>query len=61
VFKGVRTFELRARGDGSTDFTMAERFSGVILPLIRRSLPEFGPIFVRYANDLKRESERRVT
>jgi len=61
VFKGVRTFELRPRADGSTDFTMAERFSGLMLPLIRRSLPEFGPVFVGYANDLKREAERPVS
>jgi uncharacterized protein YndB with AHSA1/START domain len=28
LFKGVRTFELRAQNDGSTDFAMEERFSG---------------------------------
>jgi hypothetical protein len=60
VFKGVRTFELRPRGDGSTDFTMAERFSGLMLPLVKRSFPDFGPVFARYANDLRREAERRV-
>ncbi len=30
VFKGVRTFELRARSDGSVDFSMEERFSGLM-------------------------------
>lgn len=58
VFKGVRTFELRPRPDGSTDFAMQERFSGLMLPLIKGSLPGFRPIFERYANDLKREAER---
>jgi hypothetical protein len=58
MFKGVRTFELRPCNDGSTDFAMEERFSGLILPLMKRSLPDFGPIFERYANDLKREAER---
>jgi hypothetical protein len=57
-FKGVRTFELKPRSDGSTDFTMEERFSGLMLPLIRGSLPDFGPVFERYASDLKREAER---
>jgi hypothetical protein len=61
VFKGVRTFELRPRGDGTTDFTMAERFSGLMLPLVRRSFPDFGPVFARYADDLRREAERRVS
>ena len=58
LFKGVRTFELKARADGSTDFLMEERFSGLMLPLVMSSLPEFPPIFERYANDLKREAER---
>ncbi len=58
VFKGVRTFELKPRSDGSTDFVMEERFSGLVLPLLRGSLPDFGPVFERYADDLKQEAER---
>jgi hypothetical protein len=58
LFKGVRTFELTSRADGSTQFAMQERFSGWMLPLVKRSLPDFAPIFEQYANDLKRESER---
>ena len=61
MFKGVRTFELRARQEGGTDFAMQERFSGLMLPLVKRSLPDFRPIFERYANDLKRESERAAS
>jgi hypothetical protein len=57
-FKGVSTFELKARADGSTDFFMEERFSGLMLPLIKSSLPQVPPIFERSANDLKREAER---
>jgi hypothetical protein len=60
IFKGVRTFELRPRNDGSTDFAMKERFSGVILPLVKGSMPDFGPVFERYASDLKREAEGAV-
>jgi hypothetical protein len=58
MFKGVRTFELRPREDGSTDFMMGECFSGLMLPLIKGSLPDFGPVFERYASDLKSEAER---
>ncbi|MEO8049404.1 MAG: SRPBCC domain-containing protein [Acidobacteriota bacterium] len=58
LFKGVRKFELRPRKDGSTDFAMEERFSGLMLPLARRSLPDFGAVFERYASDLKREAEQ---
>lgn len=57
VFKGVRTFELRPRDDGSTDFAMEERFSGLMLPFVRGSMPDFGPVFERFAGDLKREAE----
>jgi len=58
LFKGVRTFELTPRPDGSTDFAMEERFSGLMLPLAGRAMPDFGPIFARFATDLKREAER---
>lgn len=57
IFKGVRTFELRPAGDGSIEFAMEERFSGLMLPFVRGSLPDFGPVFERYATDLKREAE----
>jgi hypothetical protein len=59
IFEGVRTFELGRRGDGSTDFTMAERFSGLMLPLAKRWFPDFRPVFEHYAGDLKREAEER--
>ena len=58
VFKGVRTFELTPKGESLTDFMMEERFSGLLLPLVSGSLPDFGPIFERYAEDLRREAEQ---
>jgi hypothetical protein len=57
VFKGVRTFELRPGDDGSTEFVMRERFSGLMLPFVKGAMPDFGPVFERYANDLKHEAE----
>jgi uncharacterized protein YndB with AHSA1/START domain len=60
MFKGVRTFALARRDDGSTDFEMVEVLYGVMMPLIKGSLPDFGPPFEQYAADLKREAERRV-
>ncbi|MGO9835162.1 MAG: SRPBCC family protein [Polyangiaceae bacterium] len=57
MFKGVRTFTLAPQPDGSTDFAMSEVFSGVMLPMIKGSLPDFGPVFEAYAADLKREGE----
>jgi hypothetical protein len=58
MFKGVRTFTLAPNADGSTAFSMKEVLSGVMLPMIKSSLPDFGPIFETYAADLKREAER---
>lgn len=58
MFKGQRTFTLTPNPDGSTDFSMVEVFKGLMLPMIKKSLPDFGPPFEQYAVDLKRESER---
>jgi hypothetical protein len=58
LFKGVRTFDLTPEaGGGATRFTMEERFSGPLLPLIGRSLPDFGPSFEKFAGGLKRRAE----
>jgi predicted dithiol-disulfide oxidoreductase (DUF899 family) len=53
-----RTFTLTPKGRGVTEFEMTETFSGRMLPLIKRSLPDFGPAFETYAADLKRAAER---
>jgi hypothetical protein len=58
MFKGVRTYTLASKPDGTVDFTMRETFDGVMLPMIKGSLPDFGPIFETYASDLKREAEK---
>ena len=58
IFRGVRTYSLTPKSDGSTDFTMVEVFSGAMLPMIVGSLPDFAPEFDKYAADLKREAEK---
>ena len=58
MFRGVRTFDLTEKPDGITSFEMREVFSGLMLPMIRSSLPDFGPPFEQFAADLKREAER---
>jgi hypothetical protein len=58
IFKGVRTYTLTPQADGSTDFSMVEVFSGIMLPMIAGSLPDFGPVFEQYASDLKRAAEQ---
>jgi hypothetical protein len=58
MFKGVRTYTMEPKPDGTTDFTMAEVYTGLMLPMIAGSLPDFGPVFEQYLSDLKREAER---
>jgi len=49
--------QLRLRVPG-TDRTFTPKVSGLMLPLVKGSLPDFGPVFERYASDLKKEAER---
>ncbi|MEZ4654531.1 MAG: SRPBCC domain-containing protein [Candidatus Eisenbacteria bacterium] len=57
VFKGVRTYRLTPEGPGITVFTMTETFSGLMLPMIKGSLPDFAPVFETYSRDLKHAAE----
>lgn len=57
MFKGIRTFTLTPNDDGSTQFSMKEEFSGLMLPMIKGSLPDFVAVFETYAEDLKRAAE----
>ena len=58
LFKGVRTYELTAESEKATRFTMHERYSGPLLPLIGRSIPDLGPSFDQFARGLKERAER---
>jgi hypothetical protein len=57
MFKGTRTFTLTPQPDGTTLFSMVEVFKGVMLPMIKGSLPDFRAAFDQYAADLKRAAE----
>ncbi len=58
MFLGVRTYSLTPGATGTTRFGMSEVFSGLMLPMIVGKLPDFGPIFERYASDLKADAEK---
>lgn len=59
LFKGVRTFTLSPGAEGGTAFRMREEYSGPMLPLIWRSMPDLGPEFKRFAQGLKARAEGR--
>jgi len=57
LFKGVRTFSLSPKGDGTTDFTVREEFSGPMLALMAGSLPDMTQPFQDFVNGLKARAE----
>jgi uncharacterized protein YndB with AHSA1/START domain len=61
MFRGVRTHRLTPVSDDLTKFEMVEVFSGLALPMAAGRLPDFQPIFERYAADLRAEAERGRT
>jgi hypothetical protein len=58
LFKGVRTFTLTPGSDSTTRFAMREEYTGPLLPLIWRSMPDLGPSFRQFADGLKQRAER---
>jgi hypothetical protein len=57
LFKGERTFTLTERADGTVEFRMREAFSGLLSPLIERSIPNLQPAFDEFAVGLKERAE----
>jgi hypothetical protein len=57
MFLGKRTFSLVPNADGTLEFRMTEVFTGMMLPMIKGSLPDFRATFDTYAADLKRTAE----
>ncbi|MCB9789197.1 MAG: SRPBCC domain-containing protein [Deltaproteobacteria bacterium] len=58
LFAGNRTFTLTPLPDGGTAFHMEEVFSGLMAPLITRSIPDLSDAFQQYAAGLKARAER---
>lgn len=56
LFRGVRTFTLTTVND-STEFVMREEFTGLMLPLIWRSMPDLQPSFDAFADGLAHTTE----
>lgn len=57
LFQGVRTYTLTDKGDGTTDFSMEEIFSGPLSPLFGKLIPDLQPSFEVWASDLKKRAE----
>jgi hypothetical protein len=59
MFKGVRTYTVTPKPDGTTDFTMVEVYTGLMMPMIAGSLPDFTASFEQYVSDLKKEATKK--
>jgi len=58
LFTGRRTYTL-SPAPGGTRFEMVEEFSGLLAPLITKSIPDLQPAFDTFAADLKRRAESK--
>lgn len=58
---GDRTYRLTPGPHGSTEVTIDEVFQGLLLPLIAKSMPDFGAMFERTTADLKAAAEAAAT
>lgn len=59
LFKGVRTFTTTKKPDGSVEVTLHEVFSGPMLALIGKSLPDMTEPFEGFVKGLKNRAEKR--
>ena len=57
LFRGVRTYEVAPGANGHVTFHMREEYTGPLLPLIWRSMPDLSPSFEQFARGLKQRVE----
>ncbi len=57
LFTGERTYQLKPQSDGSTEFFMEEVYSGLMAPLIVKSIPDLTESFAAFADGLKAAAE----
>ncbi len=57
LFTGRRTYSLTPQANGHTKFEMTEEFSGLMAPLITRSIPDLQPSFDEFAACLRKTAE----
>lgn len=61
LFKGTRVFTLTQVADGQTEFFMHEKFTGLMAPLITKSIPDLQPTFEEFSAALKARVETPAT
>jgi len=59
LFKSERTHTLTPNKDGTTTFQTEEIFSGLMLPIFGKSIPDLTENFKNFAAGLKRQAEKK--
>ena len=57
LFRGVRTYRVRPDEAGGSRFEMREEYTGLLVGLVWRSMPDLQPSFDQFAAGLKRRVE----
>lgn len=57
LFVAARSFVLTPAANGDVEFEMVESYSGLLAPLISKSIPDLQPSFATFAADLKGRAE----
>ena len=57
LFRGVRTFTLMPKGDGTTEFRMEEVYSGPLASMMVRQIPDLSGAFEQFGQALKQRAE----
>lgn len=56
---GKREYKLTPISSGQTNFSMTEKIGGPLFPLFAKMIPPFDESFEKFANDLKKETEKK--
>ena len=57
LFKGERTFGLKPDSNGSTTFTMQEAYSGPLVGMMVKQIPDLSGAFEEFGEALKKAAE----
>jgi hypothetical protein len=61
LFTGRRTYELTPAGNGNTTYSMREEFTGLMAPLITKSIPDMTENFTEFAAALAAAAEGKAS
>jgi len=60
LFRGRHSWTLTERSDGTTQFVSYETFTGILSPLIEKSIPDMTPSFNDFVSRLKCRAETEL-